>query len=54
MIHAIYLIAGWLVAWRALPNGRNSLMVILLWPWPVAAHLVYIFRGKYPRWTPPL
>jgi len=52
MIHALYLLVGWIIAWRVFPSGRNSLMVLILWPLPIAAHLIYLIRGKYPWWTP--
>jgi hypothetical protein len=49
-----YLVVGYAVAWRALPFSRNALLVLLLWPLPVAAWLVWLVTGKYPWWTPML
>lgn len=53
-----YLVVGLILAKIAcpisFPFGRNSISVTLLWPWPVAAHLVRLVTGKYPKWTPPL
>lgn len=54
----LYLLTGVLIARKvtpmSFPFGRNAVMVTLLWPWPVAAHLVSKVTGKYPSWTPPL
>jgi hypothetical protein len=36
----------------ALPARRNVLIAVLLWPWPIAAELVRMVTGRYPRWTP--
>lgn len=54
MILAAYLIIGAAIAWRVLPFSRTALVVVLLWPWPIAGHLVYKVTGKYPRWMPPI
>lgn len=54
MIHALYFIVGWLVAWRVQRYSRNALLLVLLWPIPIAAHLVYLVTGKYPWWHPPI
>lgn len=51
-----YILVGLVVAWRtcplSFPLGMNAVTVTLLWPWPVAAHVVSLLTGKYPRWTP--
>ena len=54
MIHAAYFIVGWLIAWRVSDFSRNALLLVLLWPIPIAGHLVYVVTGKYPRWMPPI
>jgi hypothetical protein len=52
----LYLTIGVILAYVlcpiSFPFGRNALFVTALWPWPVAAHWVKVFTGKYPSWTP--
>jgi len=51
-----YLLAGVVLAAMMLPLehcvGRHVLVAILLWPWPIAAELVRMITGRYPRWAP--
>lgn len=51
----LYLLVGILLAYSITPFSssrwlRYALIVLVLWPWPLAGHLVCLLKGRYPRW----